>query len=284
MNWSPLAQESRRFTSRPPRPLNYRRVAEQLEKELKELGVAVFKRCRFRGARRAAGRWSVQTDRGTAIADFLISCAGLYSDKVAISTGAALSSKIIPFRGEYWDLKPERAGLVRGLIYPVPDPRYPFLGVHWTRSVEGQVEAGPNAVLALGRESYKKGSVHWSECLETLTFPGLWRLGARTWSTALFEELRSQSRAIFTKSAQRLIPDVKAEDLVMGSAGIRAQALTRSGQLVDDFLLTEEPGALHVLNAPSPAATASLAIADEIIERLARREDFTFDGSPRSLS
>lgn len=188
-------------------------------------------------------------------ADLVINCAGLYSDRLARSR-----VRIVPFRGEYYYLR--RPDLVRGLIYPAPDPTFPFLDVHFTRKVHGGVEAGPNAVLAFAREGYRRTDVNVRDLLDTLAYPGFWRMARRHWRMGLTEMLRSFSKAMFVRSAQRLLPAVTAEDLVPGGAGVRAQALDPDGKLVDDFRIERRPGAVHVLNAPSPAATASLAIGE----------------------
>lgn len=186
-------------------------------------------------------------------ADLVINCAGLYSDRVARSR-----TRIVPFRGEYYTLgRPE---LVRGLIYPVPDPEFPFLDVHFTRKIRGGVEAGPNAVLALAREGYRRQDLNLRDLLDTLGYPGFWRMARRYWRKGLGEMWRSLNRTAFLRSAQRLLPALRDEDLAPGGAGVRAQALDPDGRLVDDFRIERRPGQIHVLNAPSPAATASLAI------------------------
>ncbi|MCC5920214.1 MAG: L-2-hydroxyglutarate oxidase [Cyclobacteriaceae bacterium] len=197
-------------------------------------------------------------------ARFVINCAGLYSDKIAKLTGQKVDFKIIPFRGEYYELRPERHYLVKNLIYPVPDPAFPFLGVHFTRMIGGGVEAGPNAVLAFAREGYKKSSISPSELLETLTYPGFLKIASKYWQTGMGEMYRSFSKSAFTAALQKLLPELKEEDLIPGGAGVRAQACTRKGELVDDFLVLQDKGVINVCNAPSPAATSSLAIADQI--------------------
>jgi len=213
---------------------------------------------------------SVEVRRGVRVesprslgATLLINCAGLHSDRLARSR-----TKIVPFRGEYYELR--RSSLVRGLIYPVPDPAFPFLGVHFTRMVGGAVEAGPNAVLALKREGYRWGDVSVRDALETLAYPGFRRLARRHWRMGLMEVWRSWSKPAFVRALQRLLPEVRGEDLEPAGAGVRAQALDPDGALVDDFRIEERPGEIHVLNAPSPAATASLAIGEHIAA-LARR-------------
>ncbi len=211
---------------------------------------------------------TIQTSVQTYTSKLLINCAGLYSDKVARMTSKNLNVKIIPFRGEYFKLKKEKEYLVKNLIYPVPDPNFPFLGVHFTRMVEGGIEAGPNAVLAFQREGYKKSQINISELFETLAWPGFQKVAAKYWKTGLGEMYRSFSKAAFTKALQKLIPEIQEGDLIEGSAGVRAQACDRTGGLVDDFLIIEEKRVINVCNAPSPAATSSLAIG-ETVSRLA---------------
>jgi (S)-2-hydroxyglutarate dehydrogenase len=198
-------------------------------------------------------------------ADALVSCAGLQADLVARACGVEPSVRIVPFRGEYLELVPHRQHLVRGLVYPVPDPRFPFLGVHLTRTVDGGVHAGPNAVLALRREGYAWREADLGELRGALAWPGLWRLARRTLGPGAREVVRSLSRAAFARSAARLVPGITAADLVPAPAGVRAQALRRDGTLVDDFLVETAPRQVHVLNAPSPAATAALEIADHLV-------------------
>jgi L-2-hydroxyglutarate oxidase LhgO len=210
-------------------------------------------------------RWTIQTLSGDYEADFLINCTGLQCDRVSRMAGARDATKIVPFRGEYYKLKPERQHLVRNLIYPVPDPKFPFLGVHFTRLIHGGIEAGPNAVLAFAREGYRKTDFSLRDMIETLTYRGFWRFFLRYPGMCWEEFKRSYSKQIFCRSLQRLVPDVQLNDLAQGGAGVRAQALTSTGELVQDFYFVRQIHALHVLNAPSPAATAALAIADQII-------------------
>jgi (S)-2-hydroxyglutarate dehydrogenase len=201
----------------------------------------------------------------------VINCAGLYSDKVARMTTEKINVKIIPFRGEYFKLKKEKEYLVKNLIYPVPDPNFPFLGVHFTRMAKGGVEAGPNAVLAFSREGYKKSDINFSELAETLAWPGFQKVVAKYWRTGFGEMYRSFSRAAFTKALQKLIPEIREEDLVTGGAGVRAQACDREGGLVDDFLILEDTHVINVCNAPSPAATSSLAIGATVSQLALKR-------------
>jgi len=213
--------------------------------------------------RRPSG-WLINTTAGEHEADFLINCAGLYSDRVASMAGERPPCRIIPFRGEYHRLRPGREDLVRHLIYPVPDPAFPFLGVHFTRLIGGGVEAGPNAVLAFAREGYRTMTVNVRELVDSLGYPGLWRFLARH-AGASYHELRmSLSQRVFAAALQRMVPALQELDLVPGGAGVRAQAMNADGSLVDDFLFLRRANALHVLNAPSPGATASLVIGEEI--------------------
>jgi L-2-hydroxyglutarate oxidase len=211
---------------------------------------------------------TVETSAGALTARWVINCAGLHSDRIARLAGAKPDAQIVPFRGEYYQLKPERRNLVRNLVYPVPDPAFPFLGVHFTRMVDGSVHAGPNAVLSFKREGYDRTSFNLRDSLETLTYPGFWRLAARHAKSGLHEMYRSFSKLEFVRSLQRIVPEIQADDLVPAEAGVRAQALRSDGALVDDFMILSGPNAIHVCNAPSPAATASLEIGRTIVEQL----------------
>ncbi len=216
------------------------------------------------GIARASGERRVETTAGDFAARFIINCAGLHADRIAKIAGGAPSMKIIPFRGEYYELAPERRGLVKGLIYPTPDPAFPFLGVHFTRRVSGAVEAGPNAVLACMREGYAKTRIDPYDLLETLTYVGFWKLARKYWKTGLGEIIRSISKSAFTHALQKLIPEIQESDLIPAGAGVRAQAVDRRGALLDDFAIIRTEGAIHVCNAPSPGATASLMIGQAI--------------------
>ncbi len=209
----------------------------------------------------------LDTTHGPLRSRALINCAGLHSDRIARGSGVEPPCQIVPFRGEYYQITPQRAHLVRNLIYPVPDPRYPFLGVHFTRMVNGEVEAGPNAVLAFAREGYTKTRISFRDLGEMLSYPGLWRLIFRHWSAAAGELRRSFSRRLFAQTLQKLVPAIGEQDLLAGGAGVRAQAVDRAGGLLDDFVILRRHRMVHVLNAPSPAATSSLAIADYIVDR-----------------
>lgn len=212
--------------------------------------------------------WRLLTGAGEHSADFIVNCAGLQCDRVSALAGETRSTRIVPFRGEYFKLKPERAHLVRNLVYPVPDPTFPFLGVHFTRLIHGGIEAGPNAILATAREGYRKTDVNLADLWDALAFPGLWRFMGRHAGMCRDELLRSFSKRRFCESLQRLVPSLTEDDLAPGGSGVRAQAMTRDGDLVQDFEIIERPNALHLLNAPSPAATASLAIGEEIARRV----------------
>ena len=211
----------------------------------------------------------VRTSRGAFRARTLVNCAGLHSDRVARLCGVETGTKIVPFRGEYYELRPERRYLVKNLIYPVPNPNFPFLGVHFTRSIEGMVEAGPNAVLGLAREGYKKTDFDLGDFVEELTYPALWRLARKNWRVGVGEIQRSFSKRAFVRGLKRLVPEIEEEDVLPIAAGVRAQAIRKDGALVDDFLIAEGRNSVHVLNAPSPAATASIPIGEEIARRIA---------------
>ena len=212
--------------------------------------------------------WTVETSAGDFSTKFIVTCGGLHADRLVRAAGQKPTAKIIPFRGEYYQLKKERQSLVRHLIYPVPDPKFPFLGVHFTRLIHGGVEAGPNAVLAFSREGYKWTDVNVRDFAESLCFPGLWKFLIKYPSMCGYEIRRSLSRAEFTRSLQKLVPEIRADDLETGGAGVRAQAMLPEGKLIEDFHFEEARGILHVINAPSPAATASLAIGAKISEKV----------------
>lgn len=210
----------------------------------------------------------LETASGEIETRFLVNCGGLQSDRIARRAGLNPGARIVPFRGEYYELIPSRRHLVRGLVYPVPNPAFPFLGVHFTRMIDGSIHAGPNAVLALRREGYRKTDFGLGAVLESLTYPGLWRLARKHYREGLQEVVRSLSKRAFVKSLQQLIPEIRAHDLVPAPAGVRAQGLLPDGQLVDDFLTIRGPNSLHVCNAPSPAATASLEIGKAVAEQV----------------
>ncbi len=250
---------------------DYPRVCEVLVEEIRTRGGEVITRAEVSAILPDADGWRVVHAAGDCACDWIVSCAGLYSDRVAALTGRPRSVRIVPFRGEYRLIRPERQFLARNLIYPVPDPQFPFLGVHFTRMIGGGVEAGPNAVLAMAREGYTKTDVSVADLADSLGFPGLWRFLGR-YPRAAWEELRrSFSREIFCRSLQRLVPEIRLDDLLPGGSGVRAQAMSPDGTLVDDFSFVEGPREIHVINAPSPGATASLAIGEEIASMLIAR-------------
>jgi L-2-hydroxyglutarate oxidase len=249
--------------------VDYPAVCDALVARIIELGGEVRTSSEV-GSIAADGKgWVVRTGNEEIRSSFLINCAGLYCDRVAEMCGETLNLRIVPFRGEYYELREDRRSLVRNLIYPVPDPAFPFLGVHFTRMIHGGVEAGPNAVLALAREGYRAGVMNRRDAVDALTFPGLWRFLRNYPSMVSYELRRSFSRRLFCKSLQRLVPDLREDDLVEGGTGVRAQAVGRDGKLLQDFEIRQSERALHLLNAPSPGATASLAIAGMLVSRLA---------------
>ncbi len=242
-------------------------VAAALARRIRSAGVEIRTGTRVLGARDDGSAAVVITNRGELRASLLVACAGLHADRVARACGVDPEMMIIPFRGEYYDLLPERRELVRHPIYPVPDPRLPFLGVHFTRTIEGHVHAGPNAVLALKREGYARTDISARDVAEMLAFVGFWRMAGRYWGTGLAELARSLSKAAFVRALQRLVPNLRADDVVPGGSGVRAQAVDRAGRLIGDFKIAEGKRSLHVLNAPSPAATACLSIGRHIAGR-----------------
>jgi L-2-hydroxyglutarate oxidase LhgO len=244
--------------------VDYPRVCEALAAKLADAGARVVTGARVKRLRRSGAAWVAETPAGAFEADFLVTCAGLQSDRVAELAGERRDVRILPFRGEYYKIRPERQHLVRNLIYPVPDPRFPFLGVHFTRLIHGGVEAGPNAVLAFAREGYRKTDFNARDLADALSYRGLWRFLGRYPSMCWYELRRSFSRKLFCRSLQRLVPEIQPDDLARGGSGVRAQAITPEGELEQDFHFIARPNALHVVNAPSPAATASLAIGAEI--------------------
>lgn len=260
--------------------VSYREVASQIAQLIRENGGTILTGAQVHSIDKVQDGYQLGTSREEIATRFLINCAGLQSDRVAERAGAAPAAKIVPFRGEYYELVPERRNLVRGLIYPVPHPAFPFLGVHFTKMIDGSVHAGPNAVLAFKREGYGKGDVAWRDLTEMLTYRGLWKLARRHYREGWQEIWRSFSKEAFVKSLQRLIPEIKAEDLVPAPPGVRAQALRPSGELVDDFLLLTGQRAIHVCNAPSPAATASLEIGKAVADQVPQLTP----ASPVSLS
>ena len=244
--------------------VDYKEVCAAMTRELTDRGVTIQTNAQVTAIKRRAGKIELATPGGAVPATRIVNCAGLYSDVVARMAGARVDVRIIPFRGEYYMIRPERQDIVRGLIYPVPDPEFPFLGVHLTRTVHGEVEAGPNAVLAFAREGYKFATVRPGELAGTLTYSGFWQMARKYWRTGSYEMYRSLSKSAFVTALQRLVPALRPEDVTRGGAGVRAQAVSPDGSLVDDFRIVAEADAIHVLNAPSPGATASLAIGRHI--------------------
>jgi len=244
--------------------VDYVQVAGKMGELLKARGVEIMTDAGVTAIRRTGQGLVLETARGGVESRFLVNCAGLYSDRVAGLMGIRPEVRIIPFRGEYYMLRPERRSLVKNLIYPVPDPEFPFLGVHFTRTVHGDIEAGPNAVLAFAREGYTLGTVRPGEALGMLRYAGFWHMARRYWKMGAYELYRSASKAAFVRSLQKLVPDIREGDIERGGAGVRAQAVSPDGSLVDDFRISVTEGAVHVVNAPSPAATASLAIGRHI--------------------
>ena len=245
---------------------DYAAVCDKYAELISAQGGAILASTAVIGLKRHADEIVVETTRGAFSAASLINCAGLFSDRIARMAGDDPQVMIVPFRGEYYHLIPERSSLVRALIYPVPDPRFPFLGVHFTRRVSGSVDAGPDAVLAFRREGYRRTDFNLRDLASSLAFPGFWQMTAKHWRSGLDEFRRSFSKPVFIRALQRLVPEIRDEDLVPGGSGVRAQALNRNGTLVDDFQFLPSGKMLHVLNVPSPAATASLLIARTIVD------------------
>lgn len=248
--------------------VNYRRVTEKLAELLTQHSGRVVTGARVTAIRHDGPLTVVEATAGEFAAPVLINCTGLHSDRIAAMAGAKPAAKIVPFRGEYYELQPEAQHLCRNLIYPVPDPNFPFLGVHFTRMIDGGVECGPNAVLAFAREGYRKLDINVRDLAESLSYGGFLRLAWKYWPAGLGEMWRSFSKAAFVRALQRLVPEIRAEDLLPGRAGVRAQALGRDGALVDDFVIQVQDNIVNVLNAPSPAATSSLNIGKLIVDKL----------------
>mgnify|MGYP000226956959 CR=1 FL=1 len=247
--------------------INYTSVVDELAKQIIKRGGEIKTKATVKGFVRKAGECIVNTQMCDYPTELVINCAGLYSDKIAQLAGENSSISIIPFRGEYYVLKPESRHLVNSLIYPVPDPRFPFLGVHFTRRIDGSVEAGPNAVLATAREGYRRRDFSFQETWELLTNPGVWKIGRNYWKTGMGEYTRSLFKPLFVKALQYLVPAIQGSDLVPGGSGVRAQAMDETGKLLDDFCIVQSERFIHVLNAPSPAATASFAIGSTIADQ-----------------
>lgn len=248
--------------------VNYRQVSEKFAEIIQNHGGEIHLNTKVEKMHEESDRVIIETNRGTLRASVVINCAGLHSDRVAKAAGYKTDMKILPFRGEYYKLVPEKRYLVKHLIYPVPNPKFPFLGVHFTRMISGEVDAGPNAVLSFKREGYKKTDFSAKDLMESLSFPGLWKMAGKFAKEGLDEYIRSFSKKQFTKSLQELIPEIQEDDLISAPAGVRAQALKSDGNMVDDFHIIMGKRTIHVCNAPSPAATASIEIGKEVVNRI----------------
>lgn len=244
--------------------VNYRQVCQKYAELIQTQGGELFLSTKVEKIVPTAGGLVLETNQGSFETKFTINCAGLQSDRITKLSGINPQSKIIPFRGEYYELKPEKRYLVKHLIYPVPNPAFPFLGVHFTRMIDGTIHAGPNAVLSFKREGYKKTDFDLKDFIEIITYPALWKLAAKYYEEGIQEIIRSFSKAVFVRSLQNLIPEVQPEDVIPTHAGVRAQALMNDGALVDDFLIVKGQNIINVCNAPSPAATASIEIGKAI--------------------
>jgi L-2-hydroxyglutarate oxidase len=248
--------------------VNYRQVSEKFADIIRLNGGEVRLNTKVEKIQEKSDQVTIETSRGTIKANMVINCAGLHSDRMANAAGYKTDMKIVPFRGEYYKLKPEKRHLVKNLIYPVPNPKFPFLGVHFTRMISGEVDAGPNAVLSFKREGYKKTDFNAKDLAEVLSYGGFWKLAGKFMKEGMEEYVRSFSKSAFTKSLQELIPEIREDDLIPAPAGVRAQALKYDGNMVDDFHIVMGRRSIHVCNAPSPAATASIEIGKEIVSRI----------------
>jgi L-2-hydroxyglutarate oxidase len=251
--------------------VNFRRVCERFAEIVQEHDGEVLCDARVIGVRRENGTVALQTKQGDVAANYVVNCCGLQSDRVSKMTGHKADAKVLPFRGEFYELNPESRYLCNNLIYPVPNPAFPFLGVHFTRMIDGGIECGPNAVLAFAREGYRKTDVNLSDLAETLTYSGFLRLAVKYWRVGAGEMWRSFSKAAFVKALQRLMPEIRGEHLTPARAGVRAQAISRDGAMVDDFMIQASDRIINVNNAPSPAATSSLNIGNIIVDKLAEQ-------------
>ena len=263
--------------------VNYRQVCEKYVDLIRLQGGELYLNTKVVKLVSATDAEVIETTSGTFTSKFIINCAGLYSDRLAKLGRVKPEAKIVPFRGEYYELRPEKRSLVNTLIYPVPNPNFPFLGVHFTKMIDGSVHAGPNAVLSLKREGYHKTDFNLRDFAEVMTYPGFWKLAAKHRDDGIQEIIRSFSKAAFTRSLQRLIPEVQAEDLVPTHAGVRAQALKNDGKLVDDFSIVCDRNSVHVCNAPSPAATSSLEIGRAIVNKIVEDSAINAVPTPKEL-
>jgi len=248
--------------------VNYSEVTEAFAKKIKELGGEILLNTKFRGIKKEGDRLIIETSKETFSVSYLVNCGGLYSDKIAKICGINPEVQIIPFRGEYYEIKEEKKYLVKNLIYPVPDPRFPFLGVHFTRMINGGVEAGPNAVLAFRRKGYLKTDFSLPEMSDYFFSRGFWIMAKKYYKMGFDEFRRSFSKKLFAEALQKLVPEIREDDITPSGTGVRAQALDRKGNLLDDFCLIEADRMMHVLNAPSPAATASISIGETIATKV----------------
>ncbi|AFY56678.1 putative dehydrogenase [Rivularia sp. PCC 7116] len=252
--------------------VNYKQVCQKYAEIIQKQGSEIKFNTKVEKIVASGQNQVLETNNGSFETRFVINCAGLYSDRVAKLGKVNPQAKIVPFRGEYYELTPEKRHLVKGLIYPVPNPDFPFLGVHFTRMIDGTVHAGPNAVLSLKREGYKKTDFNLRDFAEVMSYPGFWKLAAKNSDEGIKEIIRSWSKAAFVKSLQQLIPEVRSEDVVPTHAGVRAQALMNNGKLVDDFLIVKGQNSVHVCNAPSPAATSSIEIGKAVAAEIPEQE------------
>lgn len=255
--------------------VNYRQVSEKFAEIIRDHGGDIKLGTKVTKMDEHADGVIIQTDKGSLEGKVVINCAGLHSDRVAYSAGYKTDMKILPFRGEYFKLRPDKRHLVKNLIYPVPNPDFPFLGVHFTRMIDGEVDAGPNAVLSFKREGYKKTDFSLRDMADSLTYKGLWKMGGQFIKEGIGEYSRSFSKKLFTKSLQELIPEITEDDLVPAPAGVRAQAVRSDGSMVDDFQIIVGKSTIHVCNAPSPAATASIEIGKEVVARIPSQAHLT---------
>lgn len=257
---------------------DYGQIARKYADLIRAAGGQILTSCEVLAIRREERCLVLETEQGSISTDWAINCAGLQSDRVRRFAGDGEGPDIVPFRGEYYEILPTRQSLVKNLIYPVPDPRFPFLGVHFTRMIRGGIEAGPNAVMAFKREGYRKTDFNLRDAMEALAYPGFWKMATKYWTNGVAEMYRSFSKQAFTRALQKLVPEIRAEDMTPGGSGVRAQALDKSGVLLDDFSIVPSGKMIHVCNVPSPAATASLVIGQQIMEVA----NATFELDPKS--
>lgn len=248
--------------------VNYQQVCDRFIEIIKEQGGRLLYQTKVKQTEETNEGIIVSSNQGPLLTRYLINCAGLQSDRIATASKLALKMRIVPFKGKYYELKPEKRNLVNNLIYPVPHPDFPFLGVHFTKMIGGKIEAGPNAILSLSREGYKKTDFNLIDLSDVLFYPGFWRLASKHWKEGIEEMVRSFSKKAFVNSLQQLIPEIDIDDLVPAEAGIRAQAVTKQGHLLDDFYIVSGRKSIHICNAPSPAATASIQIGEAVVARI----------------